>query len=130
MAWFERGEEMVAGQLDPAVHVLHDVRASGVRCFALSNMEADRFALRRSAYPFFDLLDGWVISGIEGVAKPDPAIYQILLRRYGLNPAATVFVDDMEPNVAAARKAGVTAILYRDAGQLRRDLRGLGVALA
>ena len=129
MAWSDRGEEMIAGQFDAAVQVLADVRASGVRCFALSNMEADRFALRRSRFAFFDLLDGCVISGIEGVAKPDPAIYEILISRYRLDPAATVVVDDLESNVTAARKAGATAILYRDAGQLRRDLRALGVAL-
>jgi len=129
MAWYERGEEMIAGQFDAAVQVLAEVKASGLRCFALSNMEADRFALRRFRYAFFDLLDGWVISGMEGVAKPDPAIFQILLSRYGLDPAATVVVDDMAPNVAAARRAGVAAILYRDAGQLRQDLRALGVGL-
>ncbi len=130
MAWSHRGEEMVAGQLDDTVAVLADVRAAGVRCLALSNMEPDRFALRRSRYPFFGLLDGWVISGIEGVAKPDREIFEILLSRYDLDPRATVFVDDAAVNIAAARALGIVAIRYSAASQLRADLRALGVAIA
>jgi 2-haloacid dehalogenase len=130
MAWAHRSEEMVAGQLDDAIAVLADVRATGVRCLALSNMEADKFALRRSRYPFFGLLDGCVISGVEGVAKPDREIFEILLSRYDLDPRSTVFVDDVAANVAAARELGIVAIAYSAAGQLRADLRGLGVAIA
>ncbi len=87
MAWALRGEEMIAGQLDEVVELLAEVKAAGVPCYALSNMEADRFELRRSRYPFFARFDGCVISGIEGVAKPDPAIFEILLSRFGLDPA-------------------------------------------
>ena len=130
MAWADRSEEMVAGQLDDAIAVLADVRATGARCLALSNMEPDKFALRRSRYPFFGLLDGCVISGIEGVAKPDREIFEILLSRYDLDPRATVFVDDVTANVAAARELGIVAIRYSAASQLRADLRDLGVAIA
>jgi 2-haloacid dehalogenase len=130
MAWANRSEEMVAGQLDPAVEVLAEVKAAGMRCLALSNMEPDKFALRRSRYPFFGLLDGCVISGIEGVAKPDRRIFEILLDRYGLRPEATAFIDDAAANVASARKLGIAAIEYSAAGQLRRDLRDLGVPIA
>jgi 2-haloacid dehalogenase len=130
MAWADRSEEMVAGQLDDAIAVLADVRAAGLRCLALSNMEPDKFALRRSRYPFFGLLDGCVISGIEGVVKPDREIFEILLARFDLDPRATVFVDDVAANVAAASEVGIVAIRYTAAGQLRADLRGLGVEIA
>ena len=94
-------------------------------------MEPDKFALRQARYPFFGLLDGCVISGIEGVAKPDREIFEILLSRYDLDPRATVFVDDVTANVAAARELGIVAIQYSTASELRRDLRALGgVAIA
>jgi len=128
MAWSRRSEDMVAGQIDQAIEVLADVKASGLRCLALSNMEPDKFLLRRHRFPFFRLLDGCVISGMEGVAKPDRAIFEILLSRYDLDPAATVFVDDTAANVAAARQIGIRAIGYSTANQLRRDLHDLGVA--
>jgi 2-haloacid dehalogenase len=128
MAWSERGEEMIAGQFDDAVDVLADLLASGVRCLALSNMEADRFALRRSRFPFFDWFDGCVISGVEGVAKPDRMIFEILLSRYHLEPAGTVFIDDQARNVEAARDLGIVAVPYSAAGPLRRDLGHLGLS--
>lgn len=129
MAWARRSEEMVAGQLDDSVRVLAELRAAGTRCLALSNMEADKFALRRSRFPFMELFDGMVISGVEGVAKPDRRIFEILLSRYGLRAQQTVFVDDMARNIEAARELGILAVRYTAAGQLRRDLRGLGLTV-
>ena len=129
MVWAERCEEMAAGQLDEAVGVLRGVKAAGLRCLALSNMEPATFATRRARFAFMDWFDGFVISGIEGVAKPDPRIFQILLRRYRLDPAATVFIDDSPGNVKAARGLGMTALRYTSAGRLRSQLRALGLTV-
>ena len=71
MVWAERCEEMAASQFDEAVGVLREVKAAGLRCLALSNMEPATFATRRTRFAFMDWFDGFVISGIEGVAKPD-----------------------------------------------------------
>lgn len=127
MAWAERSEEMVAGQFDAAVTVLNDLKAAGVRCYALSNMEPDLFAIRQARFPFLEWFDGHVISGIEGVAKPDRRIFEILLRRHCLEPGATVFADDTAANVEAARELGIVALRYTSAGQLRQDLHALGL---
>ena len=129
MAWAHRREEMIAGELD-GVGVLADVAGAGLTCLALSNMEADTFAVRRDRYPFFRLFDGCVISGVEGVAKPDRKIFEILLSRFGLDPAATVFTDDNAANVAAGLEAGLDAIPYSTAGELRQALRARGVPIA
>jgi len=127
MAWADRGEEMIAGALDDTVAVLAELRAAGVRCLALSNMEPDTFVKRRRRFAFFELLDGWVISGQEGVAKPSREIFEILLARFGLDPAGTVFIDDNAANVAAAGKLGVIAITFTTAAQLRVQLGDLGL---
>jgi 2-haloacid dehalogenase len=127
MAWAERGEEMIAGQIDGTVEVLADLRRAGVPCFALSNMEAETFPLRRDRFTFMRDFDGWVISGLEGIAKPDPAIFALLLSRHGLDPARTAFIDDNPGNVAAARQLGVKAIRFADPGQVRGELRALGL---
>ena len=129
MAWWRRGEEMIAGQIDGTVTILADLKAAGIRCYALSNMEADRFVVRRRRYPFFELFDGWVISGIEGVAKPDRAIFDLLLTRYRLSPARTAFIDDSGPNVRAAAGLGLAAVEFSSPDRLRRDLRDLGLAV-
>jgi hypothetical protein len=69
MAWTERGEDMIAGQIDGTVGVLAELKAGGVRCLALSNMEPATFATRRARFTFMSWLDG-MSSGIEG-ARPD-----------------------------------------------------------
>jgi 2-haloacid dehalogenase len=128
MAWADRNEEMVAGQLDGTVRVLSELKDAGLRCFALSNMEPDSFAVRLARFGFMRWFDGHVISGIEGVAKPDHQIFHILLDRYRLTPQGTIFIDDKELNVDAARQLGVSAVCFSSYRQLRRDLRGAGLA--
>ena len=127
MAWAERGEEMVAGQFDQAVDVLLELKAAGMQCYALSNMEREVFPVRYERFHFMKLFDGLVISGLEGVAKPDPRIFGILLDRYTLAAQATVFIDDSPQNVEAARKHGIKAVHYTSARQLRYELRSLGI---
>jgi 2-haloacid dehalogenase len=127
MAWAERGEEMAAGQFDRTVDVLGEVKAAGLPCYALSNMEPEAFTIRCTRFQFMNWFDGHVISGLEGVAKPGRRIFEILLERYALAPQTTVFVDDVQRNVDAARALGINAVRYTGAGQLRQDLRTLGV---
>jgi len=127
MVWAERGEEMVAGQFDGTVRLLGEVKAAGMPCYALSNMEPDAFLLRRARFAFMDLFDAHVISGFEGVAKPDPAIFRILLDRYGLRADRSVFIDDQARNVAAARELGLVALQFSTPDRLRRDLHALGL---
>jgi 2-haloacid dehalogenase len=127
MAWAERGEEMAAGQFHQTVSVLADVKAAGIRCYTLSNMEPQAFTARSARFPFMAWFDGHIISGIEGVAKPDLRIFEILLNRYALAPEETVFIDDSQRNIEAARTLGINAVHYTGAQQLRQELRALGI---
>lgn len=127
MAWSERGEEMIAGPIEGTVAVLAELQSAGVPCFALSNMEAETFPVRRARFEFMRSFDGCVISGIEGVAKPDPAIFELLLERHGLDPRRTAFIDDSPGNVAAAGALGIAAIRFVSPDDLRRELRALGL---
>jgi 2-haloacid dehalogenase len=127
MAWAERGEEMVAGQFDGTVELLSELKASGMPCYALSNMEPDAFEVRLARFGFMQWFDGHVISGLEGVAKPDRRIFEILLHRHGLRPERCVFIDDQPRNVDAARDLGLVALHFSSVPQLRQDLQALGV---
>jgi 2-haloacid dehalogenase len=130
MIWAERGEQMAVGQFDDTVQVLGDVKATGLPCYALSNMEPDAFRARRARFPFMNWFDAHVISGLEGVAKPDRRIFEILLHRHGLRPRACVFIDDQARNVDAARQLGLLGLHFSSAARLRQDLSGLGLAVA
>ena len=111
-AWWERGEEMVSGPIDSGVTLLRRVVDSGLPCFALTNMEAETYPKRRRRYEFMGWFAGTVVSGLEGVAKPDPKIYDVLLARFDLDPETTLFIDDQKVNVTAAARAGMEAHLY------------------
>ena len=84
---------VTAGLCGWSLAILTSLKSAGVPCYALSNMEPDAFAIRYDRFAFMKLFDGFVISGHEGVAKPDPQIFRILLDRFALDPAATVFIE-------------------------------------
>jgi epoxide hydrolase-like predicted phosphatase len=60
------------------------------------------------------LFDVVVLSGREGMRKPQPEIYLLAAERLGVPPAACVFVDDLPTNVHGADAVGMTGILHRD----------------
>jgi 2-haloacid dehalogenase len=126
-AWSHRSEEMVAGAFDETVAILTDLTRDGVPCYVLSNMEAETFPLRYERYPFFTLFDGIVISGLEGMAKPDREIFELLLGRFGLRAGSTLFIDDKVGNIEAASALGMPAALFESSDGLRRSLRALGL---
>ena len=126
-AYHDRWPEMLGGDIPGTVALLAELRAAGVPVYALSNWSAETFPLARERFPFLAWFDGLMISGEERVAKPDRRIFELLLDRFGLTPAATVFVDDADANVRAARAVGLDAVLFRDAAQLRRELAARGL---
>ncbi|MEU5657366.1 HAD-IA family hydrolase [Streptomyces sp. NPDC047737] len=65
-----------------------------------------------------DLADHVVSSAVEGVAKPDPAIYRIAAARAGVPENRCLFVDDSEENVEAAVALGMTGIRFREPADL------------
>jgi 2-haloacid dehalogenase len=126
-AWMTRSEEMVAGEFEETVEILTDLTRAGVACYALSNMEAETFPLRVERFAFFNQFDGIVISGFEGVAKPDRQIFEILLDRFGLDAGATLFIDDNIANLHPASELGMATVHYESAEGLRRSLRAAGL---
>ena len=121
-AYHERWPEMVAGEVPGSVEVLAELRAAGVPLYALTNWSAETFAITRERFEFLDWFCGLLVSGEEGMTKPDPAIFRLLLDRFGLDPQATVFVDDSATNVAAAEALGLDAVRFTGPERLRRDL--------
>ena len=77
--------------------------------------------------PAFARLAGRIISGHEGVMKPDPAIFQLACTRFGLRPADALFVDDSATNIAAARALGFHVHHFTDPAGLRPALEAAGL---
>jgi 2-haloacid dehalogenase len=126
-AWSNRSEEMIGGVDAGSVDVLRAVRETGLPCYALTNMEAETYPLRLRRFRFLSWFDGTVVSGREGVAKPEPAIFRRLLDRFGLTPSTTLMIDDTNENLEAASKLGIQTVLFRSSCQLRAELEVAGV---
>ena len=95
-----------------ALVMLSAARSAGLRTALLSNSWGSAMA-----YPWADLeplLDVRVISGDVGLRKPDPTIYRLAADQLGLELAQCAFVDDLQPNIDAARELGMYAVLHTD----------------
>jgi 2-haloacid dehalogenase len=126
-AWSERSEEMVAGSYQASVEILHELKTSGLPCYALTNMEAETYPLRLQRFEFLSWFDGTVVSGYEGIAKPDREIFIRLLDRYDLAAVTTLMIDDKLENLAVAEQLGMVTHHFRSAHHLRNCLESLSL---
>lgn len=91
-------------------------RKAGLRTYMLSNTNVVMFddwikrAFRAEGLHVGDYFDGIVTSFAEGVCKPDPQIFETVLRRYDLDPRQTVMLDDSEANCRAAESLGMNSV--------------------
>jgi 2-haloacid dehalogenase len=131
-AYYGRWPEMVAGPISANVATLAELYASGIPLYALTNWSAETFHIGLDSFEFLRWFRGIVVSGQEGMTKPDEKIFRLLLDRFGLPPETTVFIDDSAANVEQARRLGMDAVLYTSPAGLRRGLerRGLLPALS
>jgi 2-haloacid dehalogenase len=116
---------MVAGPIEASVDVLRDLEASGLPRYALTNMEAETYPLRLQRFEFLGWFDGTVVSGLEGIAKPDPEIFLHLLDRFGLTASRTLMIDDRLENLVVAEQLGMPTIHFHSSHQLRDRLESL-----
>lgn len=119
--------EMVPHAYDDSVAILEQLVEAGRDVTLLTNFAVDTFAQAREMFPFFGRARGVTVSGEVGVLKPDAAIYRIHAETFGLDPAATLFIDDSARNVEGARAAGWRGVLFSDARTLEGNLAAYGL---
>lgn len=113
---------------DDTVELVKELRNGGFNVYYLTNMPRD-------LWPEFvgrglrDLFLGGVASFEIHMTKPDRRVYETLFARTGIDPAESVFLDDMERNIRGAEAVGLRGIRYRDAGAARAELARLGVRI-
>jgi 2-haloacid dehalogenase len=93
----------------------------------LTNFASDTFREAQKMFPFLTLPRGVTVSGDVKLLKPDVAIYDLHAKEFGLNPAASIFIDDTLANVEGAKAAGWQAVHFTGAEKLKQDLRAYGV---
>ena len=100
------------------------VRAAGYRTALLTNNVREWEPRWRAIFAVDELFELVVDSAFVGLRKPDPAIYRLTCDRLGLAAEQCLFVDDLEPNVEAARAVGLGAVQYRDPEQAVAEVLG------
>jgi 2-haloacid dehalogenase len=126
-AFREHWHEMVSHAYEDSVAILREQLDAGRDVTMLTNFASDTFREAQEMYPFLKSTRGVTVSGDIGIIKPDLAIYARHTEEFSLDPAATLFIDDSEKNVVAARDFGWQAIQFEDPGQLRRDFAAHGL---
>jgi putative hydrolase of the HAD superfamily len=113
---------------DPAMLAWHEqLRQHGIRTAILSNMGDSVLENIEREFAWIHGFDALVWSFQLGLAKPDPAIYEHALEKLGTRPEETLFLDDKQVNIDAARELGIQALLFTRIDQLRQDLVAHGL---
>ena len=124
-----RWKETFSGIIEGTVAIHDELVEQEIPTFAITNFSWEKWVSCLPDWPFLEKFDGVVVSGLEGLVKPDPRIYRIFCERYGLAPESCVFIDDSEPNIISARKFGMHGLHFTDPAKLRRELIELGLPL-
>ncbi|MCJ7786791.1 HAD family phosphatase [Patescibacteria group bacterium] len=128
--WF-RSYQDYTKDINGSWEILTELKNRGIRLVLISNIipphvqahiEVGRIdRLKKLGFKIF------VWSCEEGLRKPDPKIYEVMLKKLGLPAKACVFVDDKLANIEAAKKLGIQGIHFQSPQQLREDLTKLGL---
>jgi putative hydrolase of the HAD superfamily len=121
--------EMWANVNAQMVAWLGQLRRGGIKTGLLSNMHPAMIDYMRENFDWLDLFDFRTFSAEVRLIKPDAAIYEHTLRGLGVKPEETLFVDDREINVQAARDLGICAVRFRSVEDLRKDLDAMGFSI-
>jgi 2-haloacid dehalogenase len=128
LAWKPRFLEMLPYLIPGMADLVAELAATGVPLFGITNFSGEfwpPFRAREEALfaPFREI----VVSGDEKLMKPDPPIYQLALKRFGLTAGEALFVDDRLENVIAGETEGFIGHHFIDAPTLRHDLEARGL---
>src|SRR5579875_2531395 len=121
-AYWARWTEMVSGPLPGMAELIADLAADGRRLYGISNFPGEVWQAALDAFPVLHAFKDVVISSFVGLLKPDPAIFGFAVRRFGVAPGDCLFIDDKPENVDGARAAGLAAVTFTSAADLRRLL--------
>ena len=96
----------------PMISFIESLKAEGAPLYLLSNTNAIHASFFEAAYPVFGLFDGGIYSHEVGLMKPDPAIYELAKTTLPLDPARTIYIDDLAANCETGAAAGFRSVVY------------------
>ena len=101
---------------------IQSLKASGFNVYCLSNLSGLIYDGCAGELGFLGMVDGYILSWREKLAKPDPQIYRLLLDRYSLRAEECIYIDDSETNVLAAAELGMAGIIFQGQKQAEHEI--------
>lgn len=122
--FYDEYVQFVTGEVPGMRDLLTRLRAEGYKLYGLTNWCSKVHEVMKQ-WEILNMLDGVVISSDEKLIKPDVAIFHRLCEKFGLKAEECLFTDDKAINVEGAQKAGMQGIVFLNAAQYEKDLRGI-----
>ena len=126
-AFRERWRETIPGQIDEVVEILRALHGKNVPCFALTNYSAETWPELEAEFDWVGLFTDVVVSGREGLVKPEAPIYRLAMERFALKDSQALFIDDKIENIKAGEAAGLIGHHFLGAKKLEKDLKARGL---
>lgn len=122
-AYYGRWEEMLRGPIQGTVDILKELKDAGnYRLYALTNWSHETFPIALKKFDFLQWFDGRLVSGEEKMRKPFADIYELLIKRFNIDPRRAIYIDDNDRNLTAPEAMGIHTIRFESPHQLKEDL--------
>lgn len=126
MEFFTKRIPEAVTSFDYSADWLKGLKERGYNIYLLTNYPEWLFETHwKKGFTFVPYVDGKVVSGNVKLIKPDHAIYETIIKKYSLNPAESVFIDDVKENVQAAKETGLNAIQFTNINDVKETLEKL-----
>lgn len=126
-AYHDNWQDSIGHHFEGTVDIMKRLKQAGYPLYGLSNWSAETFPIARKKYDFFHLLDDAVISGEVGLIKPEPEIFELVLKKIGKPAHECLFIDDALANIQQAQKMGFVTVHFQSPKHLEQELLSLGV---
>jgi len=120
--YYPNHRNMVNGSYQDSIDIFRKIKSLGHPCYVLSNWSDETYEGMEDQYPFLKEFDGKIISGREFLVKPDPKIYELAISRFDLVSSETLFIDDREENIEAAKGLGFQTIHLTDPSLIKSEI--------
>jgi 2-haloacid dehalogenase len=129
-AYYGRWEEMLGGPIVGTVEILRRLKQNQeIKLYALTNWSHETFPIALKRYDFLHWFDGRLVSGEEKTRKPYKEIYELLIKKFDIDPSRSIYLDDNKRNLYPAAELGFHTIHFQSPAQFEEELRKAGVKM-
>lgn len=100
-----------------------ELKNKDYKLYLLTNITEDSYMYINDLIKINTIFDGGIYSYQEHLAKPNPEIYKLLIRKFNLNKEETIFFDDKEKNVITAREVGIQSVVFHTIEDIKKELK-------